>query len=216
MFVELGTTGRTMVDVTAVLAGSIGTLVATLIGVYIAFKLDRRAGRRNKRRRVHEHLRSIKYELEMNQANADKVDQIIRHLQQTDTEAAHYILDIYSTDAWDSALDEQIIDNVDEGLYEDLQRTYTEIKRLNELIKRLRTEWLHPEIGDTRGSGGYEYRVWTTSLVTWDENHDKADLTSLGPLIQDRSRSVDQSIHQLSDLLEEEIDQLKDDSERTR
>lgn len=196
-----------------VLAGSLGTLLATLIGVYTAFNLDRRARRRNKQRRVYEHLRSIRYELEMNQSNADKVDQIIRHLQQSDTEAAHYTLDIYSTDAWGAALDEQIIDNVDEGLYEDLQSVYTEIKRLNELIKRLRTEWLHPEIGETRGSGGYEYQVWTTSLVEWDEDKERAELTSLGPLIKDRSRSINRSINQLSEELEEEIDRLQKEAE---
>lgn len=146
-------------------------------------------------------MRAISYELELNQANADKIDQILQHLQQTDPEAAHYILNIYSTDPWDAALDEQIIDNVNE----ELQSTYTEIKRLNELIKRLRTESLHPELGETRGSGGYGYPLLSTSLVAWEATKEEVGQTPLGPLIRERSLPIIRSIPELLGLLEEEI-----------
>lgn len=137
---------------------------------------------------------------------------VIQKLQrQSEQKASHYIVDPYSTDAWDAALEDELIEILPSKTYHSLQKVYADIKRTNELIKRLRTEPMHPELGNLRGEGGYEYEIWTYSVTHYDEKKEDVKLSSLGPLIRERSHDIFSQIVDLRQNIDNQIRRLEEE-----
>jgi|GEM_PF-7005316 len=171
-----------------------------------------RAERERKRDRVLQHLRAIENEIGLNKETAHGNSSVIRAIQESGPTADHYVVELLSTDAWDAALDEQLIGVVDLELYSDLQSLYYLKKRTNELTKRLRTEILHPSMGQTVERMGRQSKVWTITVTHWDPRQEKVDSTGLGPLIRRNFAKVEASIRECREGLEQEIQRLEIDN----
>ncbi len=173
---------------------------------------DRRE-RERKQQRVLQHLRALNKELELNQESAYGTVRVIRTLQQaSQQEADHYALELFSTDAWNAALEEQLIDIISNEVYQELQQLYKQTKSANELIKRLRTEVLHPSIGeeineDWAGS----YTNWTISVLYWNDDKDEVDFYGLGVLIWKKVENLKRSIDGILQDIESEIQRLEEE-----
>lgn len=182
----------------------IATLLATLIGVGSAFFLNRRAEARVKRRRVRDHLRAIENELEINRGIGNGNWKVVDELQQVGSDVRadsdHYILDPFSTDAWDAALEEQIVDEVPEEFYERLQHLYSKTKATNEQLKRLRTEFMHKEIEAAESGSKY----WSMVVAHWDTDRDDVNTYALGPYLKGRCDTIRQEAQDIH----EEIDSV--------
>jgi hypothetical protein len=197
-------------EIIQTLLGFLATLTATLIGVYIAFQKDRKADRQQTRKTTIQHLKSIKKELELNHTNAQGNYNLIDTMQQQeDFDADHYSLEPYSTDAWDSAVSDQIIEVLDADLYTDLQRTYFLIKSTNEQIRRIRMEPLHNRIGDELDYGVTKVPVWTIDVNHWDTEREEINQKGLGEIIRDKSQKI--RVHSGGNItsIEDEIERIE-------
>lgn len=170
----------------------LGTLVATLIGVIVAFKLDHRSQEQRKVSRVEQHLRALRREVERNRQIASENRSLMRAYQngRNDEDIAHYVVEPYSTDAWKAALNEQILNYVDEELYELLQMVYGDIQTANEYVQRVRMEPLYEEFGRKQGNGVFRREAWTISVHHWDSAREKIGIYSIGALIENKSASI--------------------------
>ena len=190
----------------------LATLFATLIGVVTAFGINRRAEEHRSKRQALEHLNSLQKELELNEkaatGNQKVADTFSRGRQK---EVKHYVMELFPTDAWKGAVEGQLIRNIDEGVYHDLQDLYQHIENSNEQMRRLRTEFLAAEIGETKGSGGYEREVWTISVGYWNHDRDEYDLWGLGVLIGLQAEDIERSIGYLRTDLEGEIQSIQEE-----
>lgn len=191
-----------MIIPTALLSQFIAVLLATLVGVYTAFFLDRWQQEQQSRQRAIEHLESLKDELKTNMERVEANDKLIRHLQRRESEGDHYTLEPLETDAWLAALEEPILGTISNDVYEQLQQSYSNIKRVNALIERQQDEMYHSSLGDTEKFGGSSYSIWTISVDFFDHDKEEADFTGLGPLIKDEAnslRNIDGLIEELND-----------------
>ncbi|WP_178915173.1 hypothetical protein [Natronomonas gomsonensis] len=213
-----------MVDISLaqIFLGFLATLIATLIGVERGFKKDRQAERDRARKTTLQHLNAIENELELNHSNAGGNYELIDELQQkTDIDSDHYSLEPYSTDAWDAAVSDQVIENISSETYTHLQETYSLIKSTNEQIRRLRTESLHENIGNTIDYGATEMPVWTMEVSYWNRQSSEVDTKGLGELIRDRSNRIRVKASGDLENIEQETENLRErlgdgaNSERT-
>lgn len=197
--------------------GFVLTLFATLAGVVIAFQLERRAESNSRKETVTQHLEAVKRELNRNSEVIWQNHRVIGYLQKTDSDALHYSLEPLSHSAWDAAVQDQIIDSIEGSLYQDLQKLYSRTENVNELIKRLRTESLHPELngsGNDSSGGNSSSSVdiwddaWTMSMVHWDKSEDEVRENGLGDLIKNRSNEVNIQIDGVSDKIQSEKERL--------
>lgn len=179
-----------MIITPSVITQFVAVLLATLIGVYLAFRLDRFRQEQQTRRRAINHLRSIRTELKLNEQRLNANRQLIKHLQNRDPEGDHYILESLETAAWIAALEEPIVGTVSNDVYEPLQDTYSSINSINSLIDRQKDEMHHPVIGSEGKFGHKTYEIWTMSVDYFDHESEEVDYTGLGPLIKNRSRSL--------------------------
>ena len=185
------------------------------------WKLDRlyenRRERERKKRRVLQHLRALENELALNKESADGGERVLRKLQhRNDMESDHYVIELFSTDAWDAALDEQLIDIINPELYRQLQEQYRLVRSTNELIKRLRTEALHPEIGEDENDEWGDFTIWTISVSYWDSQNEDVGFLGLGPLIKQKLVEIQGSIRDIESKLSSEIAELEADVEEGR
>jgi len=185
---------------------------ATLIGVLIAFKLDRRAQRESRRGTVKLHLEAISNELDANKETIDRNFQVVNFLQGEGNGADHYTLEPYSAGAWEAAVSDQLIEHIDGELYNDLQELYREIGNVNELIKRLRTESIHPEVDDDETDTAYGMD-WTITVAYWHSSHEEVRKTGLGDLIKNRSNRVNILIDGVENDLDDAIEEMERNSE---
>lgn len=193
------------------LTGFFATLIATLIGVITAFRLDHRASTKRKRKRVLQHLQALQKEFTINKQIAYENTNIAETLSHGhNKDADHYIMDPFATDAWDAATNEQIIGEVSNDLYHDLQDLYASVKQTNEQIRRLRTEGLYTGVDENRLTGPFDKKDWTIIVGNWDEDNDKYDIWGLGILIRNRCNEISTTITSTQDALDSEMQALKD------
>lgn len=194
----------------SILFGGLATLFATLIGVLIAFKLDRRAEDTKKRKRVLQHMRAVQKELNQNEEIGWGNHSLIRELQEMDEpEADHYAPNLFMTDAWDAAIEDQLIDLVPAELYYELQGHHHDIKSTNELIRRLRIEAVDPRIGELVHDGSWEYINWTYSVYYYDHDSEEVDHLGLGPLILHQCGDLAGDSNQLQQSLDNVIEEIE-------
>lgn len=197
-----------MVSIAGFLSQFFAVLIATLIGVFFAFRLDRFQQRRQTQQRAADHLRSIKSEIHSNAERVEKNNEVVKQLRRRSKEGHHYILEPLDTDAWLAALQEPIVGTISNDLYEKLQMTYSEVKAINSLIDRQKGEMHHAALGSTEGMGTKTYEVWTMNVDYYDTDDDEVDYFGLGPLIQKESKSL-QDVDELTESIEDEIDRLE-------
>ncbi|ELY95153.1 hypothetical protein C483_02276 [Natrialba hulunbeirensis JCM 10989] len=197
-------------DTFEILITAVATLVATLIGVSQAFRLDRQAEKKARVQEATDHLNAVKNELELNKEIAERNYRIISKLQSEDPESAtHYTLEKFSTEAWDAAVSGQINTTIDSEFHSDMKEVYADAASTNELINRLRTEQLHPSIGETEEMGVGEYRIWTITVTHWSEETGDIEESPLGVLIKERSNSLRVSIEGKLGKLETRVSSLQ-------
>jgi len=190
-------------------ASFLGTLLATLIGVVIGFRLDRYAESRNQRNTTVQHLRAIKSELEDNRNILSNNYEIIDYLQEEGNSGTHYALTICSMTAWESAQNGEIVEHVDEDLYSDIQELYSDYTAINESIKRLRTELLHPDLLDSGEKSDIFPDTWTVEVARWDSERERVETTGLGDLIKSKSNRAKISTDGLIEKIDEEIQRIQ-------
>ncbi|KAB1193629.1 hypothetical protein GJR96_09325 [Haloferax sp. MBLA0076] len=194
------------------ITGFVVTASATLLGVWTAFWLDRQEGKRRELSNAEMQLQAIQKECSINNQIASSTLSTIQELQhgkKRKTNADHYVIDQYQTDAWDGSNNEQLVAVVDDELFARLQELYADVKSVNELVYRLRSESLHPEIGELVGEGGYQYEAWTISVLAYDERSEEVDSIGLGPLIRQRTENIIGEVVRLESELGEEIEDIR-------
>lgn len=195
------------------LLGGVATLIATLIGVRRGFQKDRKAEQQRRVRTTIQHLKAIDKELTLNSGVASGNHQLINSLLDGDNEHIdHYSIDIYSTDAWDAAVNDKMIEHISEDIYSDIQEIYSITKRTNELIMRVQTEPLHPQVGEKQEWGEIEFKKWSISVNYWDEESETIKQAELGELIKRRSNRINIGIQAVNQSLEDEIRDLEEDN----
>lgn len=184
------------------------TLTATLIGVLIAFRLDQIAKNRNREKTIIQHIHAIERELENNREVIEHNFKVIDHLQQKENDSSHYTLEPFSTTAWNAALQDRLVENLNEESYQNLQEVYTQINNVNELIKRLRTESLHPDLKEANEENDASIFAdkWTITVTYWDKSENEVRETGLGDLIKNRSNEINMEIRSIERELKSEIE----------
>ncbi|WP_256545442.1 AlbA family DNA-binding domain-containing protein [Halobellus inordinatus] len=183
------------------------------------WQLDRlyenRRERERKKQRVLQYLRALEKELDLNNKSAKGGRKLLRKLQQNhQVDSDHYVIDLLATDAWDAALDEQLIEIISQDVYQQLQEQYKLIRSTNELIRRLRTEVLHPEIGTEKSDDWGDFRIWTITVSFWNSEKEEMDYLGLGPLIMQKLSEVQKSTREISPELTSEIERLEEENTR--
>lgn len=204
------------------MAGSIGplasgaiTLAGSLIGVFVGFRLDRRAEQRREREAVLEYLKSIREELKNNKQVVTGNYRVIADIQGSDSTSDHYALSLCSSSAWNAAVGNQIVEEIDGDLYADLQQLYSKSQSMNEQIKRLRTEPLYDEI-ESEEEDEFGVKIWTIPVRYWDDTHDSVESAGLGDLIQKHCNDVKMDIEEVETSIESEIEDLRMNSSKKR
>lgn len=200
----------------ASIAGFISTLLATLIGVGLGFRLDKVLENRARKKTVQQHLEAVVEELESNKNIIKQNRNVIKHLQDEGNNATHYALRKFSSNAWEAALDNQFIEHLDDDdLYQNLQSLYANIDSTNELIKRLRTESLHPRMGETENEY-LDTEVWTVNVAYWDRSREEVEETGLADLIKSESDNLNIEIDGVKTELEDIITRLDESNHHQR
>lgn len=185
-------------------------LIATLIGVITAFELERWRDDRKSKARVLEQLRSLKKELDENLGVQSGHNRVIQRQQSSSrTEGDHYTLDLYSTDVWDAVLEDNLLDVIPADLFYDLQDLYSEIKSINELVRRLRTEALHPDLGEIQDSSFGEHRIWTQTVDYFDKNRGEIRSIGLGAQIRNRGDNIGSDMENVQQEIDTQIERLE-------
>lgn len=181
--------------------------------------LDRLYQRRSEREqalnRVLQHLKALNNELEINRNVASGNKSVIQALKQgrTRRDADHYVVDLLSTDAWDASLEAQLLDVIDSELYQEIQEFYFSTKKANELMRRTRNEYLHPEVGK-EGDPRFGRKIWTMTVHYWDGKKEEVDFYGLGSLIYKRLAELEGNFGGLREDLNAEIDRLESELQR--
>lgn len=191
------------------LVSFISTLFATLIGVYIAFWLERQAKNRDRRQTNLNSLLALRSEIQRNKGIAVGNHNTVAQQADSDPDVDHYSIDMYNIDAWDSAVQNNILSQIDPDLHESIQQVYSQIKSTNELIKRLRVEPLHDQLEENPNDNPYGLEPWTIRVSYWDEQEQKVMESGLGNLIGDRSNRIKIKLESVEDKLDHEINRLK-------
>lgn len=193
--------------------GFFATLFATLIGVGTAFWLDRQAEQQRTKERVLNHLRALRQEMEMNEDAAEENRGLLGVLsgQQRGRvpEADHFVLSMFAVDAWDAALQEQLLDVVPPDLYHDLQRLYAQVRSTNELIRRLRSSSQDMVGGRPDDRQQAFLKNVDYAVAYWDADDEEVDVWMLGILIELRCREIKDRIGDISGSLDDEIDRIE-------
>lgn len=196
------------------LAGFISTSVATLIGVGVGFWNDRRIEEANQHQRAIQHLKSIEQELTRNRETINNSVDVINELQDDGGgDSSHYAIDVLSTNAWNAAINDQVIESIDGGLYRDLNEVYYRAQTINEMIHRLRTESIHPSIGDIEGEGIFQREIWTITVTYWNEDRETVQEAELATVIKNKCNSLGIRIDGISGDIEESINELQEKKE---
>lgn len=193
--------------------GFVSTLVATLIGVYIGFRKDRKAAAKNSRKTAVSHLKSIKTELDSNSEILGQNYRLLREMQGGSLDVDHYSVSLLSTNAWESAQNGDVIEYLDSKSYTEIQSLYTQIDNLNEQIRRLRTELLHSTVGETDEIGPIELDEWTIEVAVWEDG--EISQTGLGDLIKNKSNQINGSIPAIKSSIQQNIDDLNPEDQDT-
>lgn len=189
----------------------ISTLTATLIGVLLGLKKDRTIQKEKTERTALHHLKSIKNEIELNYSVARGNYNLIDALQQQqEFDADHYLTKPYSTNAWEAALSDQIIETIDSDLYLELQDLYSMIQSTNEQIRRLRTEHLHDSVGGKIDYGVTEAPIWTIDVNYWDDQNGQIGEKAIGELIRDHSNEIRILIDGCTDQVDQDIERIEE------
>jgi len=190
----------------------LGTLFATLIGVFIGFRLDRFSESRSSKNTTIQHLETIDEELEQNKEILSQNWNIINYLQHEGNDGEHYALSICSTSAWEAAQDDNIIEHIDPELYREIQSLYSSYENLNELVKRLRTEVLHPDVVGDKETGEPDIfpETWTIEVARWNSELEEVELTGLGDLIKDTSNGLKVETQGLQSQVDREKEKLSE------
>ena len=183
------------------------TFFATLSGVIIAFRLDRYAERKRARETTLEQLKTIKSELDENSDTLESNYRVINQLQEEGNSASHYALALCSTSAWEASLDKSVIEHIDPTLYRELQQVYSKTEAVNELVRRLRTESLHPQLGEDEDI--LESGIWTISVSYWNANRERVEDIGLGDLIKNRSNETKVKLEGVEQRIDEEVNELE-------
>lgn len=191
------------------LVGFTSTLFATLIGVYIAFWLERQGKNRDRRQKNLNSLLALRSEIQLNKSIAVGNHSTVAQQGDSNPNIDHYSIDVYSVDAWNSAVQDNILSQINPDLHESIQQVYSQIKSTNELIKRLRVEPLHDQLEEDSNDNPYGLEPWTIRVSYWDEQEEKVMESGLGNLIGDRSNRIKIKLESVEDQLDDEIDTLK-------
>ncbi|MFD1641801.1 hypothetical protein [Halohasta litorea] len=195
------------VDSTAV--SFISTLFATLIGVYIAFGLDRRAKKEDGTKTNLNSLLALRNELELNQDIAIGNYKTLSEQGDSDVDVDHYSVDLYTVDSWNAAVQSNVLSKIDPDLHKSIHRHYSQIMSTNEQIRRLRMEPLHQRLEEDSDDGPIALDVWTIRVSYWDEQEERVMECGLGDLIRNRSNRIKIKSTSLEDRLDDEIDELE-------
>lgn len=195
----------------------LATLSATLIGVFVAFRLNRWVDEKSRKQRVLNNLKSLRKEIEINRATADGIARLVRQFQNgnINEKADHYVVEMYIAEAWVSGLQEQMQAEISSSTFSDLQELYSKIKSANEYARRTRTEALHPSLGEMEGVGGYEYEIWTMGIHYWDHSEEEVKLLALGPLLKHEASEIQVKSRKILTELDSEIDTLQEEIDRS-
>ncbi|WP_415382959.1 hypothetical protein [Halosimplex sp. TS25] len=194
----------------SVFTGFLSTLFATLIGVIVAFFNDRQINKAKKYQRTRQHLLSVQEELKRNRETVNHNIDVISHLQsENGGNTSHYSIDVLSDDSWQAALEEGVIDSLDTDLYKDLNEIYYQVEALNELIRRLRTESIHPSLGEELDKGAFDMEIWSITVTYWDEDAEEIREADLATVIKKRSNSLGIRIDGVSDEIKTQLDKLE-------
>jgi len=196
--------------------GFFSTLLATLIGVIVGFWNDRMTDEIKSYARAIQHLNSVNTELERNRETINHSVDVISDLQEDGGgETSHYAIDLLSVDAWRAAVQDGLVDAVDSDLYQELNEIYYRTKAVNELIRRLRTESIHPSLGESDEEDLLADEMWTISVTYWNEEADEIREADLATVIKKRCNSLGIRIDGVSDDIDEAIKDLKSNKEST-
>jgi len=198
----------------SVLTGFLSTLLATLIGVMVAFFNNRQIDKAKKYQRTRQHLLSVQEELKRNRETVNHNIDVISRLQgKNGGNTSHYSIDVLSDDSWQAALGESVIDSLDTALYKDLNEIYYQVEALNELIRRLRTESIHPSLGEELDEGVFDTEIWSITVTYWDEDAEEIREADLATVIKKRSNSLGIRIDGVSDEIQTQLCELKSSEE---
>lgn len=192
----------------------LGTLIATGIGVYAAFRLDRKLEQRRLHQTVRADLDSISQELERIQQITDANRHLLSQFQNRKNDVPYYVLRQYPTDAWRASLQDELVEVLGADLFEDLLQVYSDADHLNQLIERTHIEWLHPDIGQDESGildklGGHAGNIfdrdtiWSIGVNYYNEDKEEMDLLALGPLIKRLSADLGRDAKGLSEDVKE-------------
>ena len=198
----------------SVLTGFLSTLLATLIGVMVGFFNDRQIDKAEKYQRARQHLLSVQEELKRNRKTLNHNIDVISRLQgKNGGNTSHYSIDVLSDDSWQAALEEGVIDSLETDLYKDLNEIYYQVEALNELIRRLRTESIHPSLGEELDEGVFDTEIWSITVTYWDEDAEEIREADLATVIKKRSNSLGIWIDGVSDEIQSQLDDLESNKE---
>jgi len=191
-----------------VFLGFLATLLATVCGVYLGFGKDRQIDEVRSLEKTANLLSSLSEEIGNNKRIADSNFNLLRELQAADQDADHYVLDTFDIDAWEACQHGLVIERTKPELYRNLQGIYSEISSVNEQIRRLRSESLHSNLGETEQLGSSKLKTWTIDVNYWDSDEDAVDSAGLGDLIQDRCKDIKIDCDSISDDIDAEIERI--------
>lgn len=194
-----------------------GTLIATLIGVWTAFSLDRISEARAEKREALHRVRAIIRELEGNNQLLNEHRAVIKHFQRgrQQHDPDHYTVKKLSSQSLGGVSEHNLVEHLPEGVYGDLQEVFLEVTNLNELVSRLRFEMLHPELGQMEMNGGYKHEIWTVNIGHFDSNQEEVRTLGLGPLILREGGEVQGKIADVMESLANESERLSEELDRS-
>lgn len=193
--------------------GFFATLTATLIGVKLAFNKDRQADQKETQKRVLQHLKAIENESKINRSVSENNFELLIKLQNKDNGADSYVLELFSTQAWDKAMNNRVSELIDSELHGDLQQIYSQIQTVNELIRRLRTEPLHSAIGEEATESTITDKNWTMEVSFYNSDTKEIEKSGLGDLIKNKCNDIKISIEAVEDQLSDEISNIESDTQ---
>jgi len=198
---------------TSPLLQAVLTSAGSLVGVLAGFALDRKVEEKKRRQALAEQLRGIQEELDSNKTVVNGNYRVIADLQSGGGKTDHYALSLCSSSAWEASVGDQIVEEIDSSVYSDLQRIYSQCESLNEQIRRLRTEQLHPQIKEEEVDA-FGVEIWTISVRYWEESTGSVQTTGLGDMIQEKCNDIRMDIDEIESKIEKELDDCQSSSSK--
>jgi len=201
----------------SLLLGFISTLIATLTGVVFGFWNNRQEDLISRYTRSIQHLNSVKQELTRNKMAIDQNIDVIEHLQnEGGGEAIHYTVSCLSRDSWEAALEDSIIQDLNEEAYKDLNEIYYRILIVNQLIERLQAESVHPMLGEIKEESMFDEEMWTMSVTYWNEEAGEIREGDLATVIKTECNQIGIRIEDMKSEVRSAIEELQDQKEDTK